>query len=131
MAPVLIRNGRYAHPWLGVEELGYTVTPRLAEALGLPVSQGLLVARMYRDSPAQQAGIRGATREVIVGNRRFLVGGDILTAVDGQALRTWEDLEAYLAERTEVGQTILLELVRDGQTLQVRRSWVKSHRDRG
>ncbi len=117
VVPVLIRDGRYPHPWLGVEELGYEITPALARALNLPVERGLLVARLYQDSPADRAGVRGARREVILGNRRFLVGGDIIVAINGVPMTTWEDLNAYLEEQTEVGQRITLTVIRDGQEL--------------
>jgi len=117
VVPVLIREGRYPHPWLGVEELGYEITPTLAKALRLPVERGLLVARLYRNSPADQAGLRTAQREVVVGNRRYLVGGDIITEVDGRPMATWEDLSAYLEEHCTVGQTITLTVIRDGATL--------------
>ena len=119
VAPVLIEKGRYAHPWLGIEHLGYEITPYLAQALGLPVEQGLLIAQIYEDSPAWRAGIRPADREIILGNTRYLVGGDILVAIDGVPLRTWEDLDAYLQEKTVVGQTVTLDIIRDGQPMQV------------
>lgn len=115
VVPVLIREGRFPHPWLGLEELGYELSPRLASALNLPVESGLLVARIYRDSPADRAGVRAAQREVILGNRRYLVGGDVLTAIDGVRLTRWEDLNAYLDEKTEVGQTVTLTVIRDGR----------------
>ncbi len=115
VVPVLIRDGRFPHPWLGIEELGYELSPRLAQALDLRVESGLLVARLYRDSPADRAGVRSAQREVILGNRRYLVGGDVITAIDGLQLARWEDLNAYLDEKTEVGQTITLTVIRDGQ----------------
>ncbi len=115
IAPVLIEKGRYAHPWLGIEQLGYALSPVLAQALNLPQSQGLLIAQIYRNSPADQAGLRGATDEVAFGNRRLLVGGDILTAIDGVPLKTWDDLDAYLSEQTEVGQTVRLSIVRGGE----------------
>lgn len=115
IAPVLIDKGHYAHPWLGIEQLGYALTPVLAQALDLPVTQGLLIAQVYRGSPAAQAGLRGATDEMVFGNRRLLVGGDIITAIDGVPLKTWEDLDAYLAEQTEVGQTVRLTLLRQGE----------------
>ncbi|MCS7221124.1 MAG: trypsin-like peptidase domain-containing protein [Anaerolineae bacterium] len=117
VVPELIARGRYPHPWLGV--LGYTITPALARALDLPVEQGLLVARIYRDSPAARAGLRGARREVVIGNRIILAGGDILTAVDGQPIRSMDDLDAYLEEHTRVGQTVILDVIRDGQHLQL------------
>lgn len=117
VVPVLIREGRFPHPWLGLEELGYELSPRLATALNLPVESGLLIARIYRDSPADRAGVRTAQREVILGNRRYLVGGDVLTAIDGIKLAQWEDLNAYLNEKTEVGQTVTLTVIRDGREL--------------
>lgn len=112
VVPVLIERGRYPHPWLGIEGLGYPLYPELAQALDLPVKEGLLIAQLYRDSPALRAGIRGATDEVIVGRRRLLVGGDVLTAIDGVPVTSWDDLEAYLDERTDVGQTVTLTLWR-------------------
>jgi S1-C subfamily serine protease len=120
----LIVSGRYPHPWLGLEELGYEISPALAQALGLPVPEGLLIARIYRDSPADAAGIRTATEEVILGNRRYLVGGDVLTAIDGRPLKTWEQLNAYLDEEARVGQTVTLDLLRSGQPLQAQATLV-------
>ena len=109
-------------PGWGVEELGYELSPALAQALRLPVERGLLVARLYRNSPADQAGLRIAQREVVVGNRRYQVGGDIITTVDDKPVETWEKLGAYLDEQCEVGQTITLTILRDGkeQTLKAK-----------
>jgi S1-C subfamily serine protease len=119
VVPVLIKEGRFPHPWLGVEGLGYEISPSLARALDLPVQEGLLVAQIYQGSPADRIGLRNASDQVIVGNRRYLVGGDILTAVDDVKLSKWDDLSAYLEEKTEVGQTVTLSLVRGGKTLTV------------
>ncbi len=119
IAPVLIARGRYAHPWLGIEHLGYEITPYLAQRLHLPVDHGLLIAKIYEDSPALKAGIRPANDEVILGNYRYLIGGDILTAIDGVPLKSWEDLDAYLQENTEVGQTVTLDILRDGKPMKV------------
>lgn len=124
VVPALIANGRYPHPWLGLEELGYELSPGLARALRLPVEQGLLIARIYRDSPADQAGVRSAQQEVILGNRRYLAGGDVLTAIDGRPLATWEQLNAYLDEVAAVGQTVTLDVLRDGVALQVQATLV-------
>ena len=115
VVPQLLEHGRYLHPWTGF--VGYTITPALAEGLRLPVRQGILVARVYRNSPAAQAGIRGATREVIVGNRRVLAGGDIVTAVDGKPVATNNELDRYLEVEKQVGQTVSLTVLRDGQPL--------------
>ena len=119
IVPVLISTGRFPHPWLGIEGLGYPLTPELVQALNLPVTEGVLIAQVYDNSPAQQAGIRTATQQGIVGRSRYLVGGDVLTAIDDVAVRTWEDLNAYLQEKTEVGQTVTLTLWRGDQQIQV------------
>jgi len=83
------------------------------------VDRGLLIAQIYEGSPALRAGIRPATDEIILGNTRYLIGGDILTAIDGVPLTSWEDLDAYLQEKTEVGQMVTLDIIRDGQPIQV------------
>ena len=51
--------------------------------------------------------------------RRLLVGGDILTAIDGMPLHNWDDLDAYLQEQTEVGQTVALTVWRDDQEMAI------------
>jgi S1-C subfamily serine protease len=122
--PVLLKEGHYPHPWLGIEGLGYELSSALARSLNLSVERGLLVARLYQDSPADQAGLRSARREVIVGNRRYLVGGDVITAVDGKPTAKWEDLNSYLEAHTEVGQTITLTIVRDGKEMTVKATLV-------
>ena len=117
VVPALIADGKYEHPWLGF--LGYGITPALAEALQLPVTQGILVAQLYQNGPAAQAGLRGAQQEVIIGNRRYLVGGDIVTAVNGQPVTDWMSLFEYLELQTRVGDSVTLTVVRDGQTIEL------------
>lgn len=115
VVPALIEKGYYPHPWPGF--LGYSITPELAQALNLPVESGILVAQLYRDGPAIHAGLRGATDQVRVGNRRVLVGGDIVTAVDEYPIADWDALTEYLELNTRVGQTVTLTLMRDGETV--------------
>jgi S1-C subfamily serine protease len=115
VVPVLITDGRYLHPTLGL--LGYSITPRLAEALHLPVERGILVAQLYRGGPAQAAGIRGAQQEAIIGNQRILVGGDIIVAVEGRDIPDWNRILEYLELNTQVGDVVTLSLLRDGRPL--------------
>ncbi len=117
VVPALIKEGHYPHPWFGA--VGYDITPSLARALGLPVDHGLLVARIYQGSPAAKAGIQGASKVVIVGNRRFLVGGDILLKIDDHPLTTWEELDDFLETHTHVGETVRFTLIRNGKKLVV------------
>ncbi len=117
VVPALIEHGTFPHPWLGL--LGYSITSALADALDLPVEQGVLVAQLYRNGPAVSAGIQGAQKEVIIGNRRFLIGGDIITAIDDTSISSWDALRAYLELNTTAGETVTLSILRDGDSLQI------------
>jgi len=117
VVPQLIATGHYEHPWIGI--LAYAITPRLAQALDLPVDRGLLVAQVYRNSPAQRAGLRGGTSQVRVGNYRVLTGGDIITAINGVPVDSMDSLTVYLESKTQVGDTVELSVIRDGQTMTI------------
>ncbi len=116
IVPVLLKNGSYPHPWIGL--LGYSIESDLAKRLSLPAEKGILVAQLYRDGPALAAGIRGAGREVIIGNRRYLIGGDIITAVNEQPITDWTSLSEYLELNTKAGDIVTLTLIREGQLFQ-------------
>ena len=115
VVPVLVSEGSYPHATLGL--LGYSISTALAEALGLPVERGVLVAQLGRGGPADAAGVRGAQQEVIVGNRRVLAGGDIITHLDGREIADWNGLLEYLELNKRVGDPITLSLMREGQPL--------------
>lgn len=93
----LIRLGRVRRPWLGIS--GHELAPELAEALNLPVREGVLVAQVARGGPADRAGIRGGDRSVVVGRYRFLVGGDIIVALDGQPVTSAVDINRILYKK--------------------------------
>lgn len=118
IVPELIEYGNYPHPWPGF--LGYSITPDLANRLRLPVEQGILVAQLYRNGPAVEAGIRGAREEVIVGNRRYLIGGDIITGVNGKPISDWNSLSEYLELNTTAGEVITLSLMRGGRMIETK-----------
>jgi 2-alkenal reductase len=113
----LIEKGAYPHPWLGL--LGYSVTPELAETLRLPTDRGVLVAQLYRDGPADQAGIQGAKEEVVIGNRRLLTGGDLIIAVNGQPIKDWISYLENLEMNVEAGDTVTVTVIRDGDEMTI------------
>jgi 2-alkenal reductase len=92
------------------------MVPDLATAMDLEADQrGVLVIEVLPDSPAAKAGLQGSDRQVQIDGQTALVGGDVIVAVDGQPIQDFEDLVAYLADSTEVGQTITLTALRDGK----------------
>ncbi len=124
----LITEGRILRPWVGIE--GYQITPDLASALDLPVSSGILVAKVYRGSSADGAGIKGANEIAILYNERVLVGGDIVTAVDGKPVASIEELRLYL-ENKRPGETVTLTVYRGRSKLQKSMPLVERQRQRG
>jgi 2-alkenal reductase len=112
----LIEDGQYEHPYLGIQMSG-SVTTIVARELDLPVSQGVFVTGVADGGPAEQAGIRGSEQFVEVNNIRYPdpAQSDIILRIDGQPVRTSEDVIDYLATETEVGQTITITVLRDGQ----------------
>ncbi|MGA9350682.1 MAG: trypsin-like peptidase domain-containing protein [Anaerolineae bacterium] len=117
VVPELIEKGRYRHPWLG--DLSYSIDSELAQSLGLSVDKGILIAQIYRDSPAAKAGLRGGNRQVIVGNRRIVAGGDIIVAIDGRPVKSNEDLTVYMETETQVGQVVELTILRGDQEMTI------------
>jgi S1-C subfamily serine protease len=90
----------------------------LAEALGLPRRGGLLVQGIARGSSEAAAGVRGARQVVDIGNVELGIGGDLITAVDGQPASR-EDALVRVFVNKRVGDTITLTILRNGRTLNV------------
>src|SRR5205814_10513063 len=95
------------------------ITERIAKDAKLPVKEGLLVAQVDQGTPAARAGIRGGTRPQDSRTRRVSLGGDIITAIDGQQVKRPEELLVYLETKKSVGDTVNLAIIRDNQNLQV------------
>jgi 2-alkenal reductase len=118
VAPALIAKGYYDHPWLGIQ--GYSITSELVGALSLPVERGALVSDVTRGGPSEKAGIRGGTRTVTVPGyvQAIRSGGDIIVAIDGNAVLGMDSLISYL-DFTEAGQVVTLDVVRGSQRLSI------------
>jgi len=118
VVPSLIEKGYYEHSWLGVRL--YTLTPSWSQAAGLDEMQpGVAVVEVIPSSPAAEAGLRAGMEVREVEGYDVPVGGDIIVGIDDWPVRTYDDLITYLVRRTEVGQTITLTLLRDGQSERV------------
>jgi S1-C subfamily serine protease len=113
VVPVLISTGHYDWPWLGVS--GYTVYPALVKAMNLPVERGAYVSTLTDGGPAIAAGLQATTDTVSQGGFEVEVGGDVITAIDGQPVNTFDDMLVYLSLYTSPGQRITLTILRDGK----------------
>lgn len=118
VVPSLIASGNYQHTWLGIS--GRTMTAEQAQAMNLnPDQHGVLVITVDQGGPAEKAGILGSGTETKINNVKTLIGGDIIVKIENQPINDFEDLAAYLARYTEVGQTIQLEILRNGNQKQL------------
>jgi S1-C subfamily serine protease len=112
VAKAIIEKGEYRHAFLGIRGSG--LSPFEIRALGLDVEYGILIAEVLPDTPAEKAGLRGGSEEVEIEGATFLLGGDIIIAIDGQPTKTFDDLLAYLGRYTQPGSQVTLTIVRDG-----------------
>ena len=102
--------------------LGVTVVPvsgDYADALNLPTQGGLLVQEVEPGSAAARAGLRGGHETVQIGNVQLVVGGDLITAIDGKPIDREDAISRALA-RKRSGDTLELTVFRNGRTTNLR-----------
>ena len=93
----VLKYGTYKRPWLGL--VGMDINESVANYYRLSVSRGILAARVFRGSPAGEAGI---------------APGDVIVAIDNTELKSMSGLVKYL-ENKSVGDEISLTVVRGRQ----------------
>ncbi len=119
VAEQLLKNGRVSYPYLGVSVDNHLTMAELAQALNLPAEKGVLIASVVDDGPAQQAGLHGGDRQVTVRGFPVRAGGDIIVAIDNDPVNSFDEMIAYLTARKQVGQTVAVTIIRNGEMLQV------------
>jgi S1-C subfamily serine protease len=113
IVPVLIKESKYKHPWLGIS--GIDIDPDLASILGLQDTRGLLVVSIVKDSPAEKAGLHGSTETKEIDGIKYQIGGDVILSVDHKDVRKIDDILIHLQREKKVGDTIDLEILREGR----------------
>ena len=116
VVPELIKFGRIIRPGIGATLADDNVNANLGV-------EGVLILDLEKNGPADKAGLRPTSQymgEIIL--------GDIITAVAGVKVDSYDALRTEL-ERFQVGDEVLLTILRDGETLEVAvRSWRPSNR---
>ena len=107
VVPQLIQHGRVIRPQLGVT----LVDPHVALRLGV---EGVLILSVAEGTGAEKAGLRGTRRDES-GDIRI---GDVILAVGGKDVKTYDDLATAL-EKMKPGETARLKILRDGKPIQV------------
>jgi len=112
----LITEGKVRRAYLGVQTL--ELTGWLAEALDLPVREGLLVEQTTKNSPAAAAGVKGGDRAAQAGMRRIYIGGDLIVGLDGQKVANQFDMNVIL-NRKRPGDTVTVTLYRGAKKMDI------------
>lgn len=118
VVPLLIRDGLYLQPWIGIS--GRDLTPEFARLMELdPTQKGALIDQVLPNSPAEEAGLVGSSVAGEIDGGPVTFGGDVIIAADNNPVEDMEDLVTFLARKAIVGQTITLTVIRNGETLDV------------
>ncbi len=119
VVPALIDDGKYEYSWLGIS--GGPVGSDVAELMDLPKgTRGTLVIGVGRDSPADHGGLTGSDRTEVVNGIQYALGGDVITGINGSAIRDMTDLIVYLTNNTRPGDEVMLEVMHgDGSLEQI------------
>jgi putative serine protease PepD len=111
IADTLISNGKVEHAYLGVsvQEIPATV------AHDLNLTEGVETTQVRSGTPAQQAGLKGATGKKMVQGTQYATGGDVITAIGGQKVKTSEGVQLAI-DAHHPGDTIEITYWRKGET---------------
>ena len=113
IAPALIAEGNYTHPYLGFT--GTTLTSDLAASIANITQnlKGVSVNTIVQAGPADKAGLNGTTIDQY--GRKH--GGDVIVAVDGDKIREFEQLVSYLEGNKSPGDNVVLSVFRNGSVI--------------
>jgi S1-C subfamily serine protease len=114
----LITTGTYAQVYIGIQ--GVDVTPSIRTVMNLPEgTYGTLLTAVTRGSPADRAGLRGGTSYKVIDGSYTPIGGDVITAADGQKMTNLYDLILYMQRNKRPGDLMSLTVIRGGSTITV------------
>jgi S1-C subfamily serine protease len=111
VAGQIIAHGRAQHAFLGLSAVA--LTKQLKQLFNLPTAKGLLVQHVEPKSAASRTGIKAGTTSVVVSGESYLVGGDIITKIDGKPVLTTQQL-FYTVLQKQPGEKMEIELWHHG-----------------
>lgn len=113
----LIRDGKYAHPWMGLA--GVDVTPTITKVMNLSYSRGFLVTYVAPESPVKKAGIKAGNTTAIIDGKRINIGGDVIIGIDDIEVRRLEDFLVYIEYNRMPNDKVVLKVYRDSEIISV------------
>lgn len=116
VVPVLIKNGKYDYPYLGISSMN-DMSLAVIDALGLKSYTGAYVTSVVPNGPADKAGVKAGEKTTSIPN--LLAGGDLIIAVDGQPIRRFDELLSYLVGNKSPGDTVVLTVLRGDKKVDI------------
>jgi len=95
------------------------IGPELADQLGLSADSGLLIVQVVPGSAADHAGLKGGTERAYIGNVPIMLGGDLLVAIDGQAVEDQQDL-SHVMQNHHSGDTVTVTVIRGKKRMDIK-----------
>jgi S1-C subfamily serine protease len=111
------KYGHARRPSLGISIL--PIGPDLAQQMGLAASYGVLIESTTPGGAADRAGLRGGNQMAYLGNMQISVGGDLIVAIDGQAVTNAQELSDIMNSH-QPGDTINVTFYRGRNKMSVR-----------
>lgn len=99
IADQLIKTGKVSHPWIGIG--GATLTPEIAQELKTSAKEGVVVVQVFRDQPAQLAGVKQ---------------GDIINGLNDKKIKSIDQLTSTVRDM-KVGQEVTISVIRKNSQL--------------
>ncbi len=119
VVPALIQTGVYKHSYMGV--YGTTLSPLCAADLQVDkMLRGAYVNEVNRGTPAAKAGLRGGDQRSptkYLGICPETIGGDVILAINDQAVSSFDDILVYLEYYTSPGDVVTLDVLRKGEAI--------------
>ncbi|MDQ2049702.1 trypsin-like peptidase domain-containing protein [Natronolimnohabitans sp. A-GB9] len=112
VVPTLVEDGEYDHAYMGVSV--FPVGPLVADANDLEEPRGVLIMDIVSDSPADGV-LEPADETTTVDGDPVPTGGDVIVAIDDNEIPNQDLLSSTIALETSPGDTIDVEVVRDGE----------------
>ncbi len=112
----LVTLGRVRRPALGVRTI--PITPELADQMGLPADNGLLIVQVVPGGAAEHAGLRGGSERAYLGNIPIMLGGDLIVAIDGQPVQDQQALSQVMNSH-RAGDTVRMTIYRGKKKMDV------------
>lgn len=116
VVPFLISDGKYDYPFLGISSTDL-FSLEMVEALGLTQYTGTYVTAVVPGGPAEKAGIIAGSNPTNIPN--LLAGGDLIIAIDGNPVQTFDDMLAYLLTNKAPGDVVVMSVLRGGERVDI------------